>query len=149
MHDVLVVRKDLHRRLITSIDQLPHFFIDLLRSLLAEIAMLIDFASEEDLLFLLTEGDRTERAHAEFTDHAASEIGSLLDVVAGASCHLAEEDLFGDATAHHDGEARFKILLRVGVLVIDRQLHGYAECHSTRDDRNLMQRISVLAHGSD
>ena len=37
--------------------------------------MLRDLAAEEDLLFLLAEGQRTEAAHAVLADHAAGEVG--------------------------------------------------------------------------
>src|SRR5579859_2844919 len=111
--------------------------------------MLTDFATEEDLLFLLAESNRTERAHTELAHHAAREIGSLLDIVSGARSHLAEECLFGNTAAHHDGQASLEVLLGVSVLVVDRQLHGHAQRHSPRDDRDFVQRIRVLAHGGD
>src|SRR5581483_971220 len=149
VHDVFMVREDLHCGLIPGIDQLTNLLVDMLRSLFAEVAMLIDLAAEEDLLFLLAKRDRAERAHAELANHSTGEIGSLLDVVAGASRHLAEENLFSHASTHHDGQSRFQIFLGVRVLIVDGQLHGYPQCHSARDDRDFVQRVGVLAHSGD
>ena len=87
--------------------------------------MLIDLATQEDLLFLLAEGNRTKRAHSKLTHHAAGKIGSLLDIVTGAGRHLSKEGFFRYAAAHHDGQARLQIFLGVSVLIVDRQLHGH------------------------
>ena len=75
------------------------------------VAMLCDLAAQEDLLFLLAEGKRTECAHAPLADHLARDFGGPLDVVACASGHVVKEDLFGDAAAHQDGKLRFEIVL--------------------------------------
>ena len=56
-----------------------------------------------------------------------------------------EEELLGEASAHHDGELRVEVVARVSVLVVDRQLHGHAQRHAARDDRHLVQRIRVVA----
>src|SRR5262249_1609218 len=101
VHYLLVTAKDVGRGVVSLVNQAPNLHIDLLRRVLAEVTMLIDFASEEDLLFLLAEGDWSERTHTEFADHATGEIRGLLDVIAGAGGHLSQEDLFGDATPHH------------------------------------------------
>ena len=52
--------------------------------------MLRDLAAQEDLLFLLAEGERTQPAHAVFADHLACEFRCTLDVVAGTGGHLLE-----------------------------------------------------------
>ena len=83
------------RGLIGLVDQATDFEVDLARCLLAEVAMLCDFAAKEDLLFFLAEGERAEAAHAILTDHAAGEVGGDFDVAACTGRHLVEEDLFG------------------------------------------------------
>ncbi len=97
-------------RLVGGIDEAANLDVDLLGRVLREVAMLSDLAAEEDLLFLLAVGHRTESAHAKLADHLAGELGDALDVVAGAGGHLAEEDLFGATSAHEGGEARLEIL---------------------------------------
>src|SRR5678815_3279391 len=49
---------------ITALDQLLHFRIDLDRCGLAVVAMLRNLAAQEDLLFLLAEGEWSQVAHA-------------------------------------------------------------------------------------
>ena len=84
-----------------------------------------------------------ELAHAPLADHLAGEVGRLLDVVAGARRHVAEELLLGDAAAHHHGDRRLEVLLGVRVLVLGRQLHRDAERAAARDDRDLVERVGV------
>ena len=36
-----------------------------------------------------------------------------------------------------------QVVLVVGVLVVDRQLHGHAQRHAARDDRDFVQRIGI------
>ena len=111
--------------------------------------MLRDLAAEEDLLLLLAEGHGAELAHAELADHLAGEVGDALDVVAGSGGHLLEEDLFGAASAHEGGEARFEILLGDGVLVFLGEVDGDAERHTAGDDGDLVKRVRVLAQRGD
>ena len=61
-----------------------YFEIDLPGCFFAEVAMLRDFTTQEDLLFLLAEGQRTEPAHAVLANHAACKVGSMLDIAARA-----------------------------------------------------------------
>src|SRR5579863_3504525 len=122
VHDRLVVVQDVPRGAVRFVDEAANLGVDLPRRFLAEVAMLRDLAAEEDLLFLLAEGQRAEAAHAELADHLAGQIGGALDVVAGAGGHLLEEDLLGDAAAHQDGKLRLQVVLRHRVLVVFRQL---------------------------
>ena len=76
-------------------------------------------------------------------DHHPGEPGRLLDVGGGAGGDLvpAEDDLLGDAAAHHDGEARGHLLEAHRQLVALGQLHDHAERTAARDDRRLVDRI--------
>src|ERR1022692_2468498 len=56
-------------------------------------------------------------------------------------CHLRQED--PDAAGHQDGEARLQVFLVIGMLVVDRQLHGYAQRHAARNDGDLVQRVGI------
>ena len=94
------------RALVVLGDDALHFLVDAERRVLAVVRVLRDLAAEEDLLFLLAEGERAHRvAHAPLADHAAGQLGGALEVVAGAGRDLAEHDLFGDAAAEQDGDA--------------------------------------------
>ena len=72
-----------------------------------------------------------------------------LDIVARASGHLVEEDFFGDAASHQDGQACFQILFIVRQLVVERQLHGQAQRHAARNDGDFMQRVGMLNQSGD
>ncbi len=99
--------------------------------------MLRDLAAEEDLLFLLAEGERTETAHAVLADHAAGEVGGGLNIRACAGGHLVKEDLLGHAAAVGRREARFQIFTRVVVAIVG-QVDGDAQRHATRNDGDLV-----------
>src|ERR1017187_2032698 len=71
LQDQSIVLQDVRCRLISFVHKAPNFLIDLLRSFLAEVAMLADLAAQEDLLFFLTEGHRPQRGHAGLADHLA------------------------------------------------------------------------------
>ena len=61
------------------------------RRVLAVVLVLRDLAAEEDLLFLLAEGQRPHRAaHAPLADHAARQVGGALEIVAGAGGDAAD-----------------------------------------------------------
>ncbi len=126
-----------------------HFLVDVNRGVFRVVAVLRDFAAQEDRLFLLAEGQRAERAHAPVANHLAGDFRGAFDVVARAGGDVAEENFLGAAAAHQHGERAFEISLRVGVLIVDGQLHGQAERHAARNDRDLVQRIGARSHGRD
>src|SRR5579875_2041892 len=147
VHDVLVGFEDGGGGCVGGVHEAADFGVDLLGGVVGEVARLSDVAAQEDLLFLLAKGHGTELAHAELADHAAGEIGGTLDVVAGTGGHLLAEDFFGAATAHHHGEAGLEVVLGDGVLVLLGEVDRDAERHAARDDRDLVQRVRMLAEG--
>ena len=114
-------------RRVAGADDAAHFAVDLDGGVFGVVAVLRDFAAEEDLLFLLAEGQRPESAHAPLADHLARDFGGAFDVVARAGGDVVQENFLGGAAAHQHGELRFEKFLGVGVLVVDRQLHGDAQ----------------------
>ena len=73
------------RALVVVGDEALHFLVDLERRVFAVVLVLRDLAAEEDLLFLLAEGERPHRvAHAPLAHHPARQLGGALEVVAGA-----------------------------------------------------------------
>src|SRR6202046_3777059 len=71
VHDVLVGVENRVGRLVGGVNEAANLGVNLVSGLVGEVAVLCDLASEEDLLFLLAEGHRSEAAHAEFADHLA------------------------------------------------------------------------------
>src|SRR5206468_11132753 len=105
-----VVRENVLGSRITIVDYLADFLIDLDGSVFAVVAMLIDLAAQEDLFFLLAEGQWAKIAHAPLTNHLASQFSCALNVIARASAHLSHEEFFGQPPAHHDGNLRLQIV---------------------------------------
>ena len=66
-------------------------------------------------------------AHAPAADHAAGDVGDLLQVVLGARGDDVEDDLFGGHAAQGADDAAAQILLRVRVLVGVRRGQGDAQ----------------------
>src|SRR5262249_10082550 len=118
--------------------------VDADRGVFAVVLMLRDLAAEEDLLFLLAEGERPHRvAHAPLAHHLAGELGRALQIVAGASRHAAARQLLGQPAAEQNRDLVVEVVARVVELVAFRQLHRDAERHAARDDRDLVDRIGV------
>ena len=100
------------RALVIVGDEFLHFLIDLERRVFAVVLVLRDLAAEEDLLFLLTEGQRPHRiAPAPIADHLARQLGGALEVVAGAGGDVAGGDLFSDAASEQDADLIDQIVL--------------------------------------
>ena len=105
VQDLEVVLQQALRALVRLEDDAADLVVDLERGALGVVGGLREVAAEEDLLFLLAEGQRAELlAHAPLADHLAGELGRALDVVAGAGGHVTEDELLGDAAAEEDRE---------------------------------------------
>ena len=143
--------QDRERALVVLGDDALHFLVDPDRGLLAVVRVLRDLAAEEDLLFLLAEGQRPDRvAHAPLADHLARQLGGALDVVAGAGGHAARS-MISSAMRPPSRMAMLlvQVVARVVVLLVDRQLLRHAERHAARDDRDLVDRIGVRQQHGD
>src|SRR5690348_123512 len=130
-------------------DDALYFLVDLHGGVFGEVAVLVDFAAEEDGFFFLAESERAEFAHAPLADHVAGDLGGALDVVAGAGGDVAEEKFFSAAAAHEHGEHGFEMVLGVGMLVVDGKLHGEAESHAARNDGDFVHGVGAGSHGGD
>ena len=109
--------------------------------------MLRDFAAQENRFFLLSKRKRPQRTHAPVANHLAGNVGCAFDIISCACGDVAEENFLSGASAHQNRERALEISLRVGVLVIDRELHGQAQGHAARDNGDLVQRIGAGSHG--
>src|SRR2546425_42264 len=101
-------------------------------------------AAEEDVLLVLAEGQGPELVrHAPLADHLASHLGRLLQIVTRAGGLLVQHDLFGGPAAEQDRDAIDQVLLRVIVLVVDRELLREPEGAAARDDRHFVDRVGA------
>src|SRR5471030_1685217 len=135
------------RGIVAFLHQLLHLLINADGGLFAVVAMLRDLAAQENLLFLLAVAQGPELAHAPLANHLASQVGGALDIVARPGGHVVHVLLFGNAPGHEDGQLRLQVILVVGMLVVDGQLHGHAERHAARDNGDLVQRVGVGRRG--
>src|SRR5262249_38499316 len=81
---ILVGVQDILRLLVSLADNPLHFAVNLQRGVFAEVAVLCDFAAQEDGLFLFAERQRPQVAHAPLADHVARDVRGAFDVVARA-----------------------------------------------------------------
>ena len=118
---VAVGRQDLRRSLVRLVDDRPDLLVDLLRDLVAVVALLADLSAEEDQLVALPEGQRAELvAHAELGDHAPRQVGRLLDVVAGTGRGVAEDQPLGDVAAEQARDLVLELGLGLQIAVLLR-----------------------------
>ena len=114
--------------------------------LVAVVARRHQVVAEEHLV-LAVPGHRSDLlAHAPFPDHLAGQFGGAHEVVAGAGGEHAEDHLFGDAASHAHHERVLDVVLPVEVALFLGKLHGHAEGHAARDDRDLVQRVGGGQH---
>src|SRR6266853_1922376 len=137
---------NIFRAFISDVDDALHFLIDVHGGGFAEVAMLGNFAAQENRFFLFAERQWPKLAHAPFADHVARDVGSAFDVVSGASGDVPEEHFFRGAAAHQHRQHTFQMFFGVGMLIVGRQLHGQAERHAARNNRNFVHRVGARSH---
>src|ERR1039457_3596641 len=121
MQRVDVLNQKLMYPFIGFIDNMPDFSVDFHGSCFAVIFLRGHFTAEEYLFILLAEGYRTEFfAHAPLTYHFTGNIRRPFDVVSGAGCLAAEDDLLGRPTSHKYCNPVKEGFPRVAVFVLDR-----------------------------
>src|ERR1700687_3896073 len=125
------------------------FLVDLDRRVFGIVAMLRDLAAQEDGFVLLPICQRTQFAHAPLANHVASNVRGAFDVVARARGDVPEEKLLRRAPTHQHSQHGLEIFPCVGVLVVFRQLHGQAQRHAARNNRDLVHRVGAGSHGRD
>src|SRR6266853_4048115 len=118
-----IVREELLRVLVAAVDDALHFLIDLDGGVFRIVAVLRDFAAEEDCFVFLAVGQRSQLAHTPFANHIARDVRGAFDVIASAGGDVAEENFFRRTPAHQHCQHGFQIIARVRVFVVFRQLH--------------------------
>ncbi len=134
----------LHGAVVAAVDDGAHLLVDLAGHVVRVVALLADLAAQEDQLVALAEGERPELvAHAELGDHAAGQVGRLLDVVGGAGGGVAEDEPLGGVAAEQAGDLVLELALALQVAVLRGQGHGVAEGHAAADDAHLGHRVGL------
>ena len=89
--------------------------------------------------------DRTQLVgEAELADHAARDLGGLLDVVRRTGGRVVEHDLLGGAAAHRVGHLVKQLVAGLRIPVFGRHDRRVAERAATRQDRDLRHRVGVV-----
>src|SRR2546423_9720059 len=98
---VAMLGEDFHGGLISAVDELADFAVDLFGGGFAVIAGARDVAAEEDVIFVLAVLDHAHLlAHSPLANHPAGDRRRLFDVAAGAVGDVAEYNFFRDAAVH-------------------------------------------------
>ena len=122
-----------------------HFRIDRLRGALAVVLPGRQIASQEHLVVRSVERERSQGfAHPPFADHAARQVGRLLDVVGSSGRDLPEDDLLGEPAAHLDRDHRLDVVPVMGAPIVLRQQHRDPHRHPARNDADLVQRVGLV-----
>ena len=140
----LVLGQNLSGPSVAVLDERPNLFIDELGYVVGVVALLTDLTTQEDHLVALAEGEGTELvAHAPFGHHPASQVGGLLDVVAGAGRGVAEDQALGRVAAEQARDLVLELGLGLEIAVLGGHRHRVAEGHSAADDRHLVDRVAL------
>ena len=95
-----IVGEQAFRFLVAFADDALHFLVDLDGGVFGIVAVLVDFAAQEDGFVFLAVRERAEFAHAPFANHVSGDFRGALDVVACPGGDVAQENFFGRAAAH-------------------------------------------------
>ena len=118
--------------------------IDQLVDLLGEAGVLLAEAlAQEDLVFGAQEHRAELVAHAVLSDHAAGDLGGLLDVAGRAGGDVAKDDGLGHASAH--GAGHLGLHARGGHVaeLLLGQIHGGAAGLGAGDGGDLMHLVAL------
>ena len=149
MQNVEVVHQYVLGSVVVTVDDVLDLGIDSPRRVIRHMLGLGHRAAEEHLALLFGIQHRAHLfGHAPLSDHLAGDIGGPFDVVGGSGRHLLTtiDDLFGNPTTIEAGDHRLQILLGVAPAILLGQIHGDTQSATTRDDRDLINRIVIRHH---
>ena len=142
--------EDLFRTRIGTINNRADFLVDVMRGFIGDGLVLGNGMSEKHFTLVFTVSQRAKLiGQTPLGYHIARQFRAAHDVVGSAGGHLVrtKDQLLGDTPAKQAANLAFQELLAVAVAVCFRQEHGDAQCTSTRNDTDLVDRI-VRRHGT-
>ena len=152
MQALFFIGQHFHRQSLGLVDEAADLLIYQLGGGIGDILAARYGMAEEDLFLVVLVTQRSELfRHAPFGDHFARHAGGLLNIVTGPggdALRSVYERFRHPATEHHC-ELGLEFLDRVAVTVALGQVHGQAKCSTTRDYRDLMQRIIAFDEQAD
>ena len=147
---VAVLDQDLPRLVVRRLDQPVDLLVDRGGDLVGVVPAVRHVPAQERLAVAVAELARAQPlAHAVLGDHAAGDLGGLLDVVGRAGGRLVEDQFLGGAAAEQHGQLVQHLGPGDQELVLGRQRAGVAERPAARDDRHLVHRVGVRHRVAD
>src|SRR5262249_20764917 len=129
--------------MVALLDDASDLGVNLDSRVLGVIDFLSKISSQKDLFLLLTEGHGAQFfTHTPLAHHPARQVRCLLDVVARAGGHVFENQFFRHTPAKKNHEIVKNIFLLILLLLILLHLLPQSLLHTTRDNGDLMNRIS-------
>ena len=147
---VAVLDEDFPGLVVRGLDQAADLLVDRGGDLLGVVPVVRHVPAQERLAVAVTELARAQPlAHPVLGDHAARDLGGLLDVVGGTGGRLVEDELLGGAPAQEHGQLVEHLGPGDEELVLGRQRAGVTQRPAARDDRHLVHRIGVRHRVAD
>ena len=84
--------------------------------------------------------------HAVTGHHVTGQTGGALKVVAGTGGHLVHKHFFGDTATKQHADLTQHELFVVAVAILHGQAHGDTKSAATRNDGDLMHRVTLGQH---
>ena len=101
--------------------------------------------SQEYLVLTMTKGYRTDVfAHAVFANHLACQLSCTLQVIAGTAGDFLQHQSFGHTATQQHLQLIKHFAAGCIILIFLRQAQGITTGTATRNDSNLMYRVSML-----
>ena len=150
VHLLLVSNKHIVGAIMGFLHQTRYFRINAACCLIGVILRVAVIASQEHFVVRLAKHLRSQlRAHAVLRHNRARNLSSAFQVVASARGNVVAENLFRNATAHEHRQLVKHLTQRVQHFIFLRNGQRVAQCATTRDNRNLVDRIRVLKQVTD
>src|SRR5699024_3247908 len=136
--------------LILGLDDILHFLIDLICTLVRLVRICLHIFTKEHLAVRFTELQRSELVtHTVFRYHLTCNARRTLEVVVGTCGHFTEVDLFGNTSSKKTDDLIFKLRLRHEVTVFTWQHNGITACLSAWNDGHFVHHIGIIKHHTD
>src|SRR5579884_1802516 len=135
---VFFLAQDVERGLVGLVDEAGDLLVDAGSGLRADGGVAFGILFHEDI---------AERTHAELADHAARDVGHVLDILAGAGGDVAKDDLLRRAPAHGADHLCEQFGTAHEIAVFGWRLYGHAESHTPGDGLHFAHRVGA-GHGT-
>ena len=135
--------------IMTLVDDLPDFLIDLKGNLSGHIACRVVIPAQEDILLTMVILHRTKITHPIQRNHIPRQFGRLFDIIDRPSGNIIKEDFFSNPTAHVAGNRRHQVVLSIHDLFFLRRHQVITPGCAARNNRHFLNNIGVFQIQTD